>query len=400
MEIATGPGPEASVTTRRPPVWALGALALGSILIAFLVVEGAVRVRQWIRYGSTSGSVLQFVTEPGTGLRIMKPGLDTGKIHIDNHGFRNPDLAMPKPLRRIRLAFLGASTTLCAEVSRDEATWPHLVAKKLSERYPLVSFDYINAGQPGYDVESSLELLRLKVAPLEPDLVVYYEATNDFTADTREMARRRGLFSGKPEDPSPLAKISTAWYLIEKNLLVRWRSRQVATAPRLVYDADSLARGFAVRLGRFLVAAREIAPVAAIATFSHKLRREQPPEVQLAASNTSLYYAPFMSIEGLLDGWDAYNGAIRAAARQTGAILIEGEDTIPGDDIHFVDSVHFLDPGAEKQAERVVAALIAAPAFQELVRRTVVSEDPDLPPERSSDTTRVSTAAAKLAITR
>jgi lysophospholipase L1-like esterase len=353
---------------RRPPAWALACLALGSVLIALLVVEGAVRARQWLRYGSASGSVLQFVTDPESGLRLMKPGLDTGKMRIDRHGFRNPELAMPKPPGRIRLAFLGASTTLCAEVSGDEATWPHLVARTLAERFPEASFDYVNAGQPGYDVESSLRLLRLKVAPLEPDVVLYYEATNDFSGDARELARRRGLFSGKVEDPSPLAKVSTAWYLIEKNLLVRQRSRQVASSPRLVYDADSLARGFEARLVAFLSEAREIAPVHAIATFSHKLRREQSSEARLAASNTSLYYAPFLSIEGLLEGWDAYNEAIRAAARETGAVLIEKEDSIPGDDVHFIDSVHFLDPGSAKQAERVVEGLVTAPAFQALVR--------------------------------
>ena len=78
---------------------------------------------------------------------------------------------------------------------------------------------------------------------------------------------------------------------------------------------------------------------------------------------------PFLDVEGLLDGYAEYNRVIREVAWATGAILIEGEDTIPGDPEHFADSVHFRDPGLALQARRVLAGLLAAPAFQDLVER-------------------------------
>lgn len=350
------------------PRLAVRLIVLGlSVLVALALLEAAVRVRQWIRYGTSNAEVVTLVTDPATGLRIAQPHIDTGRIRTDSHGFRNPEIAMPKPPDRVRLAFLGGSTTFCAEVSSNDVTWPALVVRRLAARYPDVSFDFVNGGQPGYGTESSLKSLRLRVAPLHPDLVLYYEATNDFSMDTRELARHRGLFQGKADNPSELARVSSAWALVEKTMRYRSRAAGIASGPRLVYDADSLARGFEGRLVTLLTTARESAALIAIATFSHKVRRDQPPDVQRKACESSLYYAPYMSVEGLLEGWDAYNRAIGAAARATGAILIGGDETIPGDDLHFADSVHFRDAGSVLMAERVADALIASPEFNRLV---------------------------------
>jgi lysophospholipase L1-like esterase len=343
------------------------ALLTASIVVALLFLEGAVRVRQWMRFGTTTPDAVPLVRDPESELRFAKPRLSTARIHTDSHGFRNPELQMPKPPGRVRLAFLGGSTTFCSEVSGDAAAWPSLVAQEIQARYPDVSFDFVNAGEPGYDVEASLKNLRLRVAPLQPDLILYYEASNDLSKDTRLLARRAGLYAGEAEQPSALARVSSAWGLIEKNLVYRRRASATGTGPRLAYDADSLAGGFQARLAELLRASRQVAPVVAVATFSHKVRRDQSPDAQVKASGTSLYYAPYMSVAGLLDGWDAYNRAIRSAAAETNAILIEGEETIPGDDVHFADSVHFLDPGSRRMAERVATALLASPEFQRLV---------------------------------
>ena len=357
-----------SLLPARPPIPARLALALIGIVIGLLVIEGGVRLRQWIRYGTVHASVYQVVDDPRTGLTIPKPNLDTGRTRIDSRGFRNPEIQMPKPAGRVRLAFLGASTTYCMEVSNNEATWPHLVTQALSERYPGVTFDYINAGVPAYRLPLSRKNLEVRVAPLQPDLVLYYEAFNDFADDTRKVAVKSGLYRDDFDKPSKLARVSTAWYLVEKNLLIRERSKRATQSNRKIhFNPDSLAGGFEARLEEFLRVARDVAPVYAVATFSHKIRREQPPEVQLRACTSSLYYAPYMSVRGLLDGWDAYNRAIRAAARKTGALLIEGEDSIPGDDAHFADSIHFLDPGSKAMAVRVVRGLEASPEFNTLV---------------------------------
>jgi lysophospholipase L1-like esterase len=80
---------------------------------------------------------------------------------------------------------------------------------------------------------------------------------------------------------------------------------------------------------------------------------------------------PYMTIETLLDGFDAYNSVIADVAAEEKVILIDGENEIPGDARHFNDSVHFTDAGSKAMAERVVRRLRQAPALQSLIASRV-----------------------------
>ncbi len=344
------------------------AILICAVALGFLLAEAAVRLRQHYRYGTARNKLYDTVMDPVSGLPVPAPGQMTRSIQIDSRGFRNPELELPKPAGRIRLAFLGASTTFCGEVSSNAATWPHLVWEKLQHHWPEASFDYVNAGVPGYVVSHSLANLRARVAPLQPDVIIIYHATNDLSRDTRELARGQGLFAGQAEEPSWLARHFLVWNLIEKNWQLQRRQQKAQGGEqRLVYDPQTLSKGFESRLRELITAAQQVSQLTAIATFSHKARRHQSPEEQLKACNTSLYYMPYMSVEGILAGFEQYNRAIRAAARETGALLIEGEETIPGDELHFVDSVHLTDAGCQLMAERVARPLIASPQLQHLV---------------------------------
>jgi len=73
-----------------------------------------------------------------------------------------------------------------------------------------------------------------------------------------------------------------------------------------------------------------------------------------------------MSVNGLIQGYAEYNDAVRQVASETGALLIDGENSIPGDAQHFADSVHFTDKGSHLMARRVARGLIQSPRLQEL----------------------------------
>jgi hypothetical protein len=105
----------------------------------------------------------------------------------------------------------------------------------------------------------------------------------------------------------------------------------------------------------------------AVATFAIQLRPEQGAEERLRVAESALYYMPFMEPEGLIEAYSRYNQIIREVARDAGIILIDGEETIPGDAAHFADTVHFTDAGSERMAARVTGALLALPAFRNLV---------------------------------
>lgn len=338
------------------------------LLVVLLLAEGAMRLRQWVKYGTSSPSVNDFAIDAASGLPTPVPGSDTGRIKIDSRGFRNAELAVPKPPGRIRLAFLGASTTFCAEASSNSATWPHLVCERLRKECPGNDFDYVNAGVPGYSVEHSMRNLEHRVRPLEPDLIFVYEVANDLSWDTRVLALEAGLFRGNVDEPSWLAKISVVASWMQKNAKVRLRMRGLESENQLRFDPETLALGYRGRLEQLLRSAREIAPLVAVGTFCWQVRADQPRERQIEACNTAAYYMPWMNIDGFLSAQRAYNKAIREAAATTGAVLVEGENEIPGDPVHFADSVHLTDAGCRAMAERVSKRILAMPGFRALLK--------------------------------
>ncbi|HSP97148.1 MAG TPA: hypothetical protein VL049_07870, partial [Candidatus Dormibacteraeota bacterium] len=103
-----------------------------------------------------------------------------GGLVTNRFGFRGPDVPIDKPPATIRIAFVGASTT----VGLWNLPWsyPELVLHWLNvwateNRLP-VRFDGINAGREGIGSGAIVAVTAQEVVPLEPDLVVYYEGAN------------------------------------------------------------------------------------------------------------------------------------------------------------------------------------------------------------------------------
>lgn len=315
-------------------------------------------MRFYLRTGSFSNP-LRFATHEVSGLKIPVPGRDDGGVRIDSLGFRSPELEVPKPEGRQRIAFVGGSTTYCAEAKNNEDTWPHRVAETLREERPELDLDYINAGVSGYSTTSTRDNLSHRVLPLEPDIVVIYHATNDISKDTREAAKLQGLYRGHGDAGTWLAQHSMAWSLLEKNLILQSRIQQ-ADSPedRGVVNTAGLADEFAARLRGLIQLTRESGAEPVLVTFSYRAREGMSEDELLDACFSSLYYMPHMSPAGLLEIFTEYNEAIRRVSQETGCLLIEGADEIPGDGEHYRDSVHFHGPGLRKMATRVSSGLL------------------------------------------
>ena len=331
-----------------------------AITTIIAVAEGVVRLRQFLKYGHAGAVQDIYYTDPSMNLRVLIPNLKQSNIQINSIGFRCPELANPKPVSAVRLAFLGGSTTFCAEVSSNEMTWPHLVWKQIQEAKPDIQFDYVNVATPGYTLLSSLKCLRYRLKPLEPDIIVIYHATNDLCKDSRELAIKQGIISQDDIDDreSWLSSYSLLWLILEKNFKIMKIQKEIDTQPKLEFDPESLSKNFRERLTALVTESRKTAKLVALATFSCRIRHEQTSEEQLKAANTALYYMPYMSMEGMLKGYEEYNRIIREVASETGALLIEKEMSIPADDLHFNDSVHFKDPGSRLMAKRISDALL------------------------------------------
>ena len=103
-----------------------------------------------------------------------------GWFVTNRFGWRGPDLTLEKPPNTIRIAFVGASTTISsAPVSHPEfiGYWLNLWLKSRGLPYRI---EVINAGRTGIDSSSIAAIVRQELVPVDTDIVVYYEGANQF----------------------------------------------------------------------------------------------------------------------------------------------------------------------------------------------------------------------------
>jgi lysophospholipase L1-like esterase len=343
------------------------ALALISLLLLGGLAELIVRIRAQIRYGSGFFGIEQLYRESAElGIRELVPSTTAGHIHINSLGFRGPEIATPKADGTTRIAFLGGSTTLCAEVSGDADAWPAVTVERLRRQLTKRDFDYINGGVPGYTTRDSRRAFDARVARHAPDIAVIYHATNDLSRNSLSAAARQRVDTAYLHDRGMtwVGHYSLLWYLVEKNLRIRSTQRTSAgETNEFVADVPDLARQFEADL-RALVAGVQVAgPRVVLVTIATRLRRDQSPAEQRIAAASALYYVPFMTPADLVESYTAYNDVIRRVAGELGLLLVEAELAIPADALHFADTVHFTDRGSHRLGELVADALLADPAL-------------------------------------
>lgn len=348
---------------------------LVGLLLFLLLLEGAVRMRQLVRYGSARKSLYETTIDPVSGLTIPTPGQATLHIRIDSRGLRNPELVMPKPEGTVRLAFLGESNTFGQEASSNDETWPSLTTKYLGAKFPNSRFDFINAAVPNYTVADSSRVLTYRVKPLDPDVVIINHASLDLYADTHQLAVERGLlYRGLTSRLAFLDAYSVGWGILRQRVETDVRmfraQRGVGT---LDFDPRSFSAGFHQRLAALVDTAQQQSRLVVLVTYPYKARRNQSAREQLDNCSTTILYAPWLSVKDILNGYDEYNRVVQEVGREKGVLVVDPRDSIPGDDAHFFDSVHYKDAGSELLAKKVSDDL--ADAIGELVesRNTVIS---------------------------
>lgn len=342
-----------------------------ALVVAMLgAVELIMRRRSQARWGFTDAVELK-AFDPDIGGARMQPNLDTPRLKTNALGYRGPLPVTPKPPRRVRLAFLGASTTFCHEASDEAHTWPQIVWQNVQAAHPDREVDFLNGAIAGWSMPIMRRAFDKDVVPLAPDIVFVYEATNALSLDSRALAREQGLVSEAPDATSWLGERSLLYGLVEKNLKVWWRrAGATSSAGKLQFDADKLSEGYKTELRALTQAIFAAGALPVLVTFAPRLRPGMSPEAQAEAMITTAYYMPYLGVDGALRGFGAYNARMREVAAETGAVLIDDLDAIPPDGVHYTDSVHFTDAGAAKMAERVSRAVLASPAIAQVFTRT------------------------------
>lgn len=107
-------------------------------------------------------------------------------IDTNNYGFRDEDVAVPKPQDLLRILCIGGSTT--EEGFTSDSTYPNRLERKLRAHFPTRAIEVVNCGTSGLDTSGHL----LRVADyleLEPDLIVAYMGVNDIIHRYLDMDR-------------------------------------------------------------------------------------------------------------------------------------------------------------------------------------------------------------------
>jgi hypothetical protein len=195
------------------------------------------------------------------------------------------------------------------------------------------------------------------VLPLDPDIVIYYEANNDMANDTRALARQQGLVAesgGYLSGPVlTVSRYSLLFDLAYKNSRILLSRSDTQTGKLAVVPSDLPAR-FIGELEKMHDLLRSKGVQFVLSTYLVKYRRDQDRPTQIANANVSFY-----------------NEAIVAFATSRGVPVLADRDGVPADDAHYVDWAHMTDAGSASMAkrfhrffveQRLVANAIAAAA--------------------------------------
>src|SRR6266542_2349706 len=138
------------MTGLRSRILLIAAAIFTSLVIAALIGEAAIRYHD--RNSSTVPGNLPFLYYPHKrlGYGLIHNSNHYRWAHINDQGFRGPDVTLVKRPGTLRIMAVGASTTFDTMVSGDEHTWPARLQYWLRTLAPAQPVEVINAGVPGY----------------------------------------------------------------------------------------------------------------------------------------------------------------------------------------------------------------------------------------------------------
>jgi hypothetical protein len=314
------------------------------------------------------------------------PNTTTANGLVTNQfGLRGPPVALSKPPKTIRIAFIGASTT----VGNHEFpfSYPERVAYWLN-RYAQsnrleVRFEALNAGREGQNSEDIAAITRDELLALDPDLAVYYEGSNQFSPLAVPMSPRiQPRLNLDPSDtivghrvPDLIRTHLASAELLDRTLNgfrsageprkpfydLRWphgvnQQNPDVDSPNLplqlpviVRDLDSI-RGSLGTIGAELV----------LCSFEWLVKDGMPlspvrHEFIYKQLNTTLWPLRYADIRRLAD---FQNRVFRRYAVTRNIPFLDVASALPQDPTFFSDAIHMTEPG-----ERVKAWIV----FQQLV---------------------------------
>lgn len=328
--------------------------------LTFAIVEGAWRVylfhfasqrhlAKWARFHDLPPQVSKYVPHPYLAYALNPSYRSSSGLSRHNSlGFRGPEITREKPAGAYRIVCIGGSSTYDTEISDDRLTFAAQLERVLRETHGRRQVEVINAGVGGYNSWESLINLELRVLDLAPDLVVFYEASNDALARLVPPETYRRDNTGHRRAWTD----ETHWWdysLFLHYLGVQWGFSQGNT------------------LGDRILARAPLAPVEDILDTNR-------PDYARANLESMVALAKLRGVEFLISGWTycpakndyaskplwqrafrEQNEVLRQVARVSGVPFYDFAAEMPTDPDHWADGPHNNVRGARKKAELFAA---------------------------------------------
>jgi len=354
------------------------ALAAATLVIALLLTEAALWILapqpfdEWLVY--IPDGRIRARAEPNQVVRKAN-GAD---VRINRLGFRGPDYEWNPAPGTLRILALGGSSTFCWQNSTEDATWPQRLQADLAQALKM-PVEVINLGMAGYDATQSKSNYMFLGRALHPQVAIEYDGWNDIKF-FRNLETAPDTFTTWVPNKPWWQKIMRAtqigrrarnayWEYTRRKLEFRLpaleRQGTSENEPVTAYPFEWARRNFA-DFSR-LAAADGVLPV--LISQAHLLdptNRTKPGyENEFADSANSFG----MSFPVLYDSAMKVNAIVAEVAGSTGAIFVDGYNSVPRDFDHFVDGVHFTDKGSDRFARAVAEVLLKDPRFLAVVER-------------------------------
>lgn len=365
-------------------------LVVGSVAFtaASMGLAGELVVRYRERHRETLQGTMPLLFYRHQRLRhALVRGMDYfGWIHINRQGFRGREVQREKRDGVVRIVVVGSSTTFDPNVSGDDRTWPAQLETWLRQ-HKSQPIEVINAGVPGYTVLDDLIRLQTELFSYRPDVVILYEGHNDLfdalrSVGTRQFAASRARKATPTPDEVPVATPWGHWLSRHSLLYTKVVSRlQVSRAGVVARDVRGKERrgttrgetkplgleahfadGFQRDLNSFLAVAQALGIRIVLAELIQEAGSDTTVTLDSASRRNWANTTPWSAPETVVRGYAVYNSVIRdAAARYSDTLIPTAGFGLAGATWYADgDPIHFNDRGAQRMAEQMGQALLAA----------------------------------------
>lgn len=334
-------------------------VVIAMICLLLILGELFLQVRTYLKTGRSAFTLLSgestTVFNEQLGVKTYRPNLQvkdakSGEVtmSINEHGLRSEPIDLMSD--KLRIAILGASTVAGAYAKNNAATFPYLLNEELKNGYFVtrnIEVEVVNAGIEGHILAHTKRFFDGLVSTLSPDIVVLYPGFNDISllcrADQREQkVKSEGV--GYFDLPD--------WVLSKE--MIRKNTTSLRNSPvekiNVLKPAQVDASVYGNRVKAIIESIIDKGMLPALMTVS-RVYYNVGQQDSLRLAEESLYYYQCLDSQGLIEVGELYNHQIRKVGKETGTVVFDLAESMPGGKDYFVDGGHFTFKGESFTAQ-------------------------------------------------